>query len=152
MCTPHTPREGLPPGLTRSVRSTTLTGAAIDRADGNRLRQIGQQQLVHHPSYLRRPFLCGCRLELMHPGHPIGGGSPGLGFFGPQLSEDCVVRGYAIDSGSSRIHCPQRREPTGGDAYSGEGQRVYDIQEVREISRREGWELVARCRAEDQTT
>jgi head-tail adaptor len=33
-----------------------------------------------------------------------------------------------------------------------EGQRVYDVQEVREIGRREGWEFVTRCRAEDQAT
>lgn len=32
-----------------------------------------------------------------------------------------------------------------------EGARVYDIMDVREIGRREGWELVTRCRAEDQT-
>lgn len=31
-----------------------------------------------------------------------------------------------------------------------EGTRVYDILEVREIGRREGWELATRCRAEDQ--
>lgn len=31
-----------------------------------------------------------------------------------------------------------------------EGERVYEILEVREIGRREGWEFVARARAEDQ--
>lgn len=31
-----------------------------------------------------------------------------------------------------------------------ERERVYDILEVREIGRRVGWELVTRCRAEDQ--
>lgn len=30
-----------------------------------------------------------------------------------------------------------------------EGARVYDVTEVREIGRREGWEIVARYRAED---
>ncbi len=31
-----------------------------------------------------------------------------------------------------------------------EGARVYEILSVTEINRREGWELVTRCRAEDQ--
>ncbi len=31
-----------------------------------------------------------------------------------------------------------------------EGTRVYEILAVNEIGRREGWELVTRCRAEDQ--
>ncbi len=31
-----------------------------------------------------------------------------------------------------------------------EGARVYEILEVRGIGRREGWEFVTRCRAEDQ--
>ena len=31
-----------------------------------------------------------------------------------------------------------------------EGVRVYDVLEVRELGRREGWELVTRARAEDQ--
>lgn len=31
-----------------------------------------------------------------------------------------------------------------------EGARIYEILEVRELGRREGWELVTRARAEDQ--
>lgn len=31
-----------------------------------------------------------------------------------------------------------------------EGERAYEILDVREIGRREGWEFVTRCRAEDQ--
>ena len=33
-----------------------------------------------------------------------------------------------------------------------EGERAYEILDVREIGRREGWEFVTRCRAEDQTS
>lgn len=33
-----------------------------------------------------------------------------------------------------------------------EGDRVYEILSISEIGRREGWELVTRCRAEDQKT
>lgn len=31
-----------------------------------------------------------------------------------------------------------------------EGERVYEVLEVREVGRREGWEFVTRARAEDQ--
>jgi head-tail adaptor len=59
------------------------------------------------------------------------------------------VQGWASVTWRTRYFLDGVEEPTVKWELL-EGSRVYEVLEVREIGRREGWELVTRARAEDQ--
>ncbi len=68
---------------------------------------------------------------------------------GSEAFREAQLQGWALVTWRTRFFQDALADPTvKWDLL--EGDRVYEILEVREIGRREGWELVTRCRAEDQ--
>lgn len=68
---------------------------------------------------------------------------------GTEAYREGQVQGWAVVVWRTRWFLEAVSEPTVKWEIV-EGARVYEVLEVREVGRREGWEFVSRARAEDQ--